>query len=82
MSLLERPDPTWLEVEEFVDSWQLKDDTFMVVRVFDKTAGTLTERSFVKVREAVHYVEGFDTDDYEVTWYNPKELWTSTTFDD
>ena len=73
---------TWLEVEEKADSWELKDDTFMVVRVFDKKTGTLTERSFVKVREAVHYVEGFDTEDYEVTWYNPKELWTSITFDD
>jgi hypothetical protein len=77
MKLLETPDPTWLEVEEFAESWELVGDTFMVVRVLDKKAGTLNERAFTSVREAVHYVDGFDTDDYEVTTYTYKEMWTS-----
>jgi hypothetical protein len=77
MNLLESPDPTWMEVEEFASSWEMKDDTFMVVRVLDKKAGTLNERAFTSVKEAVHYVDSFDTDDYEVTHYTYREMVTS-----
>jgi hypothetical protein len=81
MNLVETPNPTMLEVMEFAESWEMKDDTFMVVRVLDKKAGTLNERAFTSVREAVHYVESFDTDDYELTSYTYREIWTSLELD-
>ena len=77
MNLVQTPNPTLHEVMEFAESWEMKDDTFMVVRVLDKKAGTLNERAFTGVREAVHYVDSFNTDDYEVTHYTYREMVTS-----
>jgi hypothetical protein len=79
MNLLDTPDPTWAEVEEFSESWELDGDVFMVVRVLNKEAGTLNERAFTRVRDAVNYVNGFDSDLFEVTYYNHKEMFTTIT---
>jgi hypothetical protein len=81
VNLVETPNPTLLEVMEFAESWEMKGNTFMVVRVLDKKTGTLNERAFTSVREAVHYVDSFDTDDYELTTYTYKEMWTSLELD-
>jgi hypothetical protein len=81
MNLVQTPNPTLHEVMEFAESWQMADDVFMVVRVLDKNAGTLNERAFTSVKEAVHYVDGFSADDYEVTYFTYKEMVTNWELD-